>query len=588
MTKPNKKNTLYFFILIFALTVSNTFPQSHKSEIDSINNMPYDGIVSQPRLNLKLFEKNLKAAEASGYKYGEAKALLNLGMVYYLLGDYDMNTEYNLKAIKVLEELNLFNELADSYAQFGFQLKRRDMTKAKKYMRMAINLAEKYNLIISLTTIYDNYGIVLEMDNSVDSAIYYYNKSLQLNRALNNLVGIPFNLNHLAGANTIKGNFKKAIAYLKESDKYRAKEEGDYGRAENLVFYGDLYYAMGNYVLAKKKYLECLKLAKKISNNYMISYGYEYLAKISEKTGNYKKALENSKLYCAYKDSLVNVETNKKIAELEIDYESEKKDRKIAENKQQIRRRNMQLIAAAGLIIFLILFSYLVYRIQKLKRDRIQRELELKSKLKQAELERKISDEKLRVSRDLHDNIGSNLTFLVSSIDNLSYIEKGRNKKEKLENLSNFGRGTLSELRNTIWAMNSEGGDVNKLILKITELKQNLNEQLNGINIDVINKIEKTFTLSSSRMLNLYRIVQEAVQNVIKYADATFVKIKFSNSSEHFTLKIIDDGKGFDLNNIKNGNGLKNMQYRCKQSNGEFSIESSENGTTIKCIFSFK
>ncbi len=588
MIKPKLKISLYFFILIFTLTISNTFSQSLKSEIDSVNNMPYHRIVSNLQTNMKIFKKNLKKAEIINYKYGIAKTLMNLSLVYYLKGNYDENTKYVLRAIKIFEESNFLKDLAESYGVFGFQLKRRNITKAKKYMQMGINIAEKYNLLLPLSTLYDNYGVVLVIANSIDSAIYFYDKSLQINHALNNLVGIPFNLNHLADVNTLKGNYKTALKYLKQSDKYRAKEEGDYGRAENLVLYADLYYSMGNYEFAFKKYNEGLTLAKKISNNYMISYCYDYLTKISVKTKNYKEAYEYFKLFSAYKDSLINVETNSKIAQLEIDYETEKKDKQIVQNMLQIRKRNSQLIAASGLIIFLILLSYLVYRIQKLKRERVKREFVLNNKLKQAEYEKKIIDEKLRVSRDLHDNIGSNLTFLISSMDNLSYSGKYSNIKDKLNNLSSYGRETLSELRNTIWAMKTEGGNIKKLVLKITELKQNLGNQISDINIELDDEIQNDFALSSSQMLNIYRIVQEAVQNIVKYAEASLIKISFKEIPTGFVVTIEDDGIGFDLNAAKDGNGLDNMCFRCEESGGQFKINSSDKGTIISCIFNTK
>lgn len=84
-------------------------------------------------------------------------------------------------------------------------------------------------------------------------------------------------------------------------------------------------------------------------------------------------------------------------------------------------------------------------------------------------------------------------------------------------------------------------------------------------------------------MLNLYRIIQEAIQNSIKHSQANKIKIKLLKQEYGFNLEIEDNGKEFDVSNETDGLGLSTMKKRCLDSNGEFLIESHNNGTKITC-----
>ena len=517
------------------------------------------------------------------YARGEAKALAKLGLAQYLKGRYEESTSNYLTAIKIFEELNEFKELAFLYGAFGYQMKRRDLYNGMSYMRKGIQFAELYNYRDILTTHYDNYGVLHEMNNDLDSAYYFYEKALQLKYEFSDSVGIPYSLNNIAGIYAMKGNYKHAIEYLKESDKYRIKETGDFGRAENLSLYGDIHRSMGEITAAIRYYNKCLQLSKQLNYTYLVQYSYEQLARMYERAGNPELAIDNYKKFYAYKDSIMSAETEVRITELQLDYETEKKDRQITVSKLQIEERTNQLLFSGGLIILLVMASIWIYRNQRAKRNRMKKELELNNQLKKAELERTLADEKIRVSRELHDNIGSQLTFLISSLDNLTYTGPKGITTDKLNNLSSYGRNTLKELRNTIWAMNHEDADISEFILKLNELKHQVNSSVKNLNLNIINDINKQINLRASQLLNLQRIIQESVQNVIKYADATNIDIKFTETDSGFDMIIKDNGKGFYINNPANGSGLNNMKYRCESAGGNFKITSSPAGTEIIC-----
>ncbi|MNU79875.1 Sensor histidine kinase LiaS [compost metagenome] len=139
----------------------------------------------------------------------------------------------------------------------------------------------------------------------------------------------------------------------------------------------------------------------------------------------------------------------------------------------------------------------------------------------------------------------------------------------------------MLELRSTIWAMNSEEGSTDTLLSRIESIRNKI-----PIPIDIQNKLKESYPLKSIELLNLYRIIQEAVQNTLKYAEASLIKISFEENQTGIHLVISDNGKGISPGTL-DGNGLRNMRYRCEQIGGSFELHPEANqGTTIRCTLS--
>ena len=195
-------NTSVIF-LFFLLTIARG--QDLKSKVDSINTIPYQFIVSNTRQSIKIFSENLNLAREIKYLEGEAKTLSNLGLAYYIRGDYDKSTENYLSAIGIYENKKDYKMLADTYGEYGYQLKRRDMPKAVNYMRKAISIAEREKLDLRIMDkLYDNYGVLKEMQNDLDSAMYFYNKALRIKEEFVEPIAIPYSLNKIAGIKLIQ------------------------------------------------------------------------------------------------------------------------------------------------------------------------------------------------------------------------------------------------------------------------------------------------------------------------------------------------------------------------------------------------
>ena len=98
--------------------------------------------------------------------------------------------------------------------------------------------------------------------------------------------------------------------------------------------------------------------------------------------------------------------------------------------------------------------------------------------------------------------------------------------------------------------------------------------------------VDTHYTFSSVKGMNVYRIIQEAVNNALKYSGATTISVRFSEANEHLTIEISDNGKGFDTATVDSGNGLLNMKKRAREIGGTLEIASEETqGTTIVLNF---
>ncbi|NCT19198.1 MAG: hypothetical protein CO023_05440 [Flavobacteriales bacterium CG_4_9_14_0_2_um_filter_35_242] len=564
---------------------------SDEKQIKTILAIPYDKIIANTTKAEKLFLTTLSEAKKINHPEFEADISNQLALIYAFLGKYDKRLTYNLQAIKIYESIENKLKAGRTYGDLGFSMYRRDIKKAKFYMQKGIKLLKEKNDFVNLNPVYDNYGIIQEVSGNTDSAIYYYNLALDLKRNQSDSIGIPFALGHLSGAYLIKKDFKKAKEYLDESYFIRKNRKDIYGIVECLALYGDFYFAQENYKEALSWFTDCYHLA--IENKYLQAgqYAAEFASKSYEKIGDFVNTIKFLKIQQTLKDSMLNMTTNKVIAQLEVQFETEKKEKQLAEQeikitKEQLRVKqgNYTLIGLGLVLVFLLILGRYIYQQQKFKQQKLIEENRLKDELAKVILQNELYEERTRISKDLHDNIGSQLTFIISSVDNIGYLLKTADEKlkEKLNGISNFSRTTITQLRDTIWALNKDEisfDDLKSRLLNYIESAKIAKENISFIfHAEVNNNIR----FNAIQGINIYRVVQEAINNAIKYSAATTLNISLEELNNKLQLKIQDDGIGFHVNEVTLGSGLENMKNRAIAIHAQFQIDSTpEKGTTI-------
>ncbi len=191
-----------------------------------------------------------------------------------------------------------------------------------------------------------------------------------------------------------------------------------------------------------------------------------------------------------------------------------------------------------------------------------------------------------RISMDLHDEVGS----LLSSISilgeaTLQQLPTGMSK-ERLGIISARAREVMDMMGDIVWSVNPSNDRMNQIELHMRKYIAEILEPLDiSCCFETDQELDKT-TLSMELRKDFYLLFKEAINNIAKYSAATQVSIKWNKFDQEICLEIKDNGRGFDLNTIKQGNGLKNMAARAERMGGRLQIESNPGqGTLIKFRF---
>jgi signal transduction histidine kinase len=224
-----------------------------------------------------------------------------------------------------------------------------------------------------------------------------------------------------------------------------------------------------------------------------------------------------------------------------------------------------------GISILVILF---IYQLRKRRR----------------EMHRKLAGQREQISRDLHDNVGAQLTYIKGNIDWLIDGKGGLSHEEemkKLEVVSDTSTNIMNDLRETIWVIKKEHIKLDELA---DRLKSYLQKQISfcpGIDIEIMEDIRKNYNFPPTESLNTYRICQEAIANIIRHAGATRIVmlIKAGKQWDYF-FSISDNGEGFALQKDYDGHyGLLNMEERAKEIGAQLSIDSEPGkGTKVTLV----
>jgi signal transduction histidine kinase/Tfp pilus assembly protein PilF len=545
------------------------------------------------------FKKALKMSRDFGFKNIESMCVNNLGMFNWNRGNYNEALDYFFQSLKMDEALESEKSTSTSLNNIGLIYQEMNLNdKALEYHKKALKVREKYNLENEQIASHNNIGINLKDLGRIDEAILSYKKGLALAKKLDNRIEYYKILDNLANAYYYKGNKDLALETyleaLKKKENYNGDERGMLSTYNNIA---TLYNEKNLPKVAKRYINEGFDLVKKYPEIELVSADlYLTMAESNYMLGSYDEARKQKQIYIKLKDSIFSEKNAQKIADLEVKYETEKKEKEIliqraelAEQDLVIQKRNYQLYGLTFITLILGLIGFLFYNQQKLKNQQLQKENELKDALIKIETQNKLQEQRLRISRDLHDNIGAQLTFIISSIDNLKYGFDIKDQKltHKLETISDFTSGTIYELRDTIWAMNKSEITFEDLQTRISNYidKAHLYDSNIQFSFNVDNSVDTSKTFTSVEGMNIHRVIQEAIHNSLKYADASQIKVEVSKVVSNLVFKILDNGKGFDLSSIKRGNGLTNMEKRASEINGVLKIDTGfGKGTSVNLI----
>ncbi|MCC6722340.1 MAG: hypothetical protein IT243_09060 [Bacteroidia bacterium] len=522
-------------------------------------------------------------------------SLSNIALCHKKLGNYNLAILYFKKTdnyIKNPTEHNprYFYYLCELYLRIN------NIEKAKEAVLEGIEVCNnrKDDILYFKSILYSYLGECYSIQSKFDSAFYFLNKSINGLKNGTDKIALATTYNFLADAQLKSGNIDLAILnynYILQIYKTLNNKV-----LENFTLI-KLIYAKTYSKLYKKEVL-LSHLSENLQNkvNYNSNYDllidmYSFIAKSYENLNDNKNAL----LYFHKRDSLTQVilynESRLLFLDFEKSYETNRKERRIQQlnndnlnYKLEIKNKNSTIIfiafAFAFIIILSVIFILFLNIYNKKKRALIHASHELNlQELRKAE--------RARISKDLHDDIGSgiNKIYFLGEI-----ISKNENTDKESLNLSEkikiISKNLISNMRDIIWILNEEHLQTDTLIARIREYSYDYLEEKN-ITLNFNSNIDKNEEIKSVETIRtIIAIVKEVLSNILKHSNATKVTMEFYKTDNKLTVMITDNGVGFE-ENIKYGNGIKNIKTRAKEVNAEITIESKINlGTRTTLIIS--
>lgn len=509
----------------------------------------------------------------------------NMGLVYWNLGVFDEALALYIKALEQFEgNEKTIGYLANTYNNIGLIYSdKKEYSKAGPYFEKAIELIKTQNDSFNLAAFYNNMGNVSKDAGKPEEALDWFKRALDIHKNLNNAYGIGM------------AWYNMASSYL-ALEKFGIAQEAGFKSLEARIIAGDrLGIALAHNLLAANfqslKKLEkaiyhsneALRLAEELGSNTLLQRVYRNRWLILKDANRTADALEAHIHFKQYSDSLTLADADKRLREVEVRYEVDKKDREIAIGQASLRQKELtllrrnQLIGALVTVLFLLVTLGLVLR-SRYRYKQQQRLAEANLQMQQAQIKAVISAqeaEKTRFAQDLHDGIGQLLTALKLSL-NQTAAEPTKSQvliDELYREMRHLAYNIMPQ------TLLNKGLDraLEELVQRLNQSQQQISFELNSFGL------EHRLPLESEQLL--YRVIQEWLTNVMKYAQSSKVVLSLVAAEGNLSLMIEDNGHGFDpsLLGKSKGHGWANIKSRLQVLGANYELDSraGRQGTTL-------
>lgn len=554
-----------------------------QDHLKTIYQKDFDGTIQLSKLGLEL-------AKAENDKVNQGDFLRYIGLAMARKGKVDSASVYYYEALNLLEKSGNSEKLGLLYDDMARMYRKLKQPKrALEFYDKALKLYENENNLEGIARINNESGSVFRDDfKDYAEANRRYEKSLRIQQQRNDSVGIGYSLEFLGYNQLLIKDYKKSESYLKQALEIRKNLDDDFALMLNYTALGEFYKETKQHQLSNEYFEQSNAVARKIKFTDIQKYNYEQLTSNYQALGNYQKAFESLQSFNALYDSLYTAQKLKDVEEISTKYETAEKENQILQQRAKLTNRNFWIFGLAALAVIIGLMGFLFYKQQVLKNLRQKQDNEMKLALQKIENQNKLQEQRLSISRDLHDNIGAQLSFIISAIDTIKYYvkDKDENLINRLSNIGSFAKETIQELRDTIWAMNKQGITIKDLESRIANFIEKAKQSQSHIQVSlqITDDVSEEEVFTGIQGLNIFRIIQEATNNAFKYAEASQIQILISKENSVLQFQVKDDGKGFEESEIEPGNGLLNMRKRALELNSELQLQ-SEMGKGTKVWF---
>ncbi|MCG8698073.1 MAG: sensor histidine kinase [Bacteroidales bacterium] len=484
---------------------------------------------------LEWYLKSVRLREEMDDKINISTSYLNLGSVHWDMQNHDKAIEYYQQSLSAAQLVGSKSHISNAYQHMAaVYLKQAEDSVALQYLLLSISSDSVYNNAVNTLKL-NTVGDLYFKTNEISKALTYYGEYLQKSEEISDTYGKALALLNIGSCHVLKEQNLKAIKSLESS----LQLSGDYS------------------------YVELSMRAHK-----MLSAAYQKI--------DNSKAFDHLNSFIVYKDSIHHLKKQEQVSELQIKYETFKKEKEIEKLKieNELKAKHIKLnkarfwlaVLAVGISLLGILF--LIYRHrQRFKQSIKEKELAVaKSNIKGQEEERQ------RIAKELHDGVAASLLGIKRKM--LTDQKFSNEWVNTMSDLYSETRRLSHNLLSPIWSESNLSEVLNQYILQYQSDNFEINfdcypPDLNWKEVSVFFQNE------------IYRITQEVISNTLKHAQATVLDIQIIQNGDRLSVSFEDDGIGMDTETVQKGVGLRSMANRIKKLNGTIEIEGNPGEGTL-------
>lgn len=524
-----------------------------------------------------------------------ATSIGNMAIALKEMGDYKQALKLNLAGLNLLQADNQ-NHLRYHFYTAELYLALNNIDRALYHTRLAIDSAENSEHEYLLPVFHINLGKCVFHLGFPDSALNILHQSEIELAESSEQFNYAICLKAMASIYESKNDFEKALDYYESELHVQQSIRNNNGICLAQI---NIAYLLSKGTPASKSDIRSyLMQAEKNSlyikkNVHHLRYAFLRMAEVYEFLEMPVNALNYYKKYDALNQQIHDAENMNQINDLQIKYQTAEKEKLLTQQKAELnqskhsnQRKSLMLWMLVLTMVLLMVSALAIYQKLTLK-QKLNFALQIEEQKKQQEMQsiRNELKERERISKDLHDELGSGITKISLMAEYMRQNANGSKLINKnITSIASVAKTLADNMRDLVWALNPQNNLLDQLLARMHEYA---NEYLEDINIEtqfIFPFKVPDLTISKEMQRNVFMAYKEAIHNALKHSGCTRLEIEVTFTDQILSIVLRDNGKGFTPGPTKTvSHGIRNMMQRMKDIQGECVIESSILGGT--CIY---